>query len=453
MRTKLHDATLIHHAPTGPAVLEHHSVIIDGTRIVALGPATTLADAPVEQTLDARRWLIVPGFINTHHHLFQSLTRGLRPVQSAKLFDWLVQLYQRWQYLDFEAHKLAAQISLAELLLGGCTTTSDHHYLFPRGADLRLEAVLEAADSLGIRIHACRGSMSMGQSQGGLPPDVCAEDEADVIADCHRVLDRYHDPRPGAMRRIDLAPCAPFNVSPGLLRDTAVLARERGVLLHTHAAETLDEERYCLDRFGCRPIEYLRRHHWLGPDVYLAHCVCLDEHEIDLLAQTRTAVAHCPSSNMRLGSGVPPVRALLDRGVTVGLGVDGSSSNDGGHLVAEARQALLLQRVIHGPTALTPAEAFTMGTRGGATLLNRPELGQLDVGLPADLVCFRADDVAFAGAIAQDPLGALMLCHAPRADRVYVNGQAVVVGGKIALLDEERFVARFNELVRRRFAH
>jgi len=236
------------------------------------------------------------------------------------------------------------------------------------------------------------------------------------------------------------------------LHDTAIMARERRVLLHTHAAETLDEEKYCEDRFHCRPIEYLRKHHWLGPDVYLAHCVHLNDAEIDLLAKTRTAVAHCPSSNMRLGSGVPPIRKLLDCGVTVGLGVDGSSSNDGGSLVREARQSMLLQRVVHGPTAVTPAEAFSLGTLGGATVLNRAELGNVAVGNPADLAMFRTDDIAFAGSMVQDPLGALILCQAPRPERVVVNGRVVVKDGRIALIDQDRLVANFNELVGKRFS-
>jgi 8-oxoguanine deaminase len=460
MRTRLHDATLIAHRNGRPVVLYHHSVVIDGATIAAVGPADELAREPADEIVDASRHLVVPGFVNTHHHLYQSLTRGLKSVQSAGLFDWLTALYERWQHLDYESVKLAAQISIAELLLGGCTTTSDHFYVFPAGSDVRLEAVLDAADSLGIRLHACRGSMSVGRSRGGLPPDACVQDEPTILADCQRVIERFHDRRPGAMRRIDLAPCSPFSVSPELLRDTAVLARERGVLLHTHAAETLDEQRYCVERFGVRPIEYLRQYHWLGPDVYLAHCVHVDEAEIDLLARTCTGVAHCPTSNMRLASGIAPVRQMLERGVSVGLGVDGSSSNDASCLVAEARQALLLQRVaestsrrVHpaGSPLMTPESAFRLATLGSATILNRPELGDLSPGLAADVSMFRADDVAFAGAVAHDPLGALMLCHAPRADRVLVNGQTVVRDGRVLTADLERLVAEFNQLVLTRF--
>ncbi len=453
MKTCFRDATVVLHRGDQPVVLEHHSIVVDDALVANVSPVADIdrlvASAPPDLTIDAARHIIIPGLINTHHHLFQSLTRCLKPVQTAPLFDWLTQLYQRWQHLDYETHKLAAQVSIAELLLGGCTTTSDHHYLFPPARDIRLEAVLEAADELGIRIHACRGSMSVGQSKGGLPPDACAEDERRVLADCERVLDRFHDPRPGSLRRIDLAPCAPFNVSAELLVDTAMLARQRGVLLHTHAAETLDEERYCLDRFGCRPIEYLRRHHWLGPDVYLAHCVHLNADEIDLLARTRTAVAHCPSSNMRLGSGPPPIRDMLDRGVVVGLGVDGSSSNDGGSLTVEMRQSLLLQRVVRGADAMTPAEAFSMATRGGAAVLGRSELGNIEPGCPADLVFYRADDIALAGAVAHDPLAALVLCQPPRPERVLVHGRTVVADGRLTRVDAAALADRFNAVARR----
>ncbi|MCK6456447.1 MAG: 8-oxoguanine deaminase [Phycisphaerae bacterium] len=451
MRTRIDDAVLVALRAGVPTSLEHHGILIAGERIEAVGPTDAVKQFPADRVIDGSEHLVVPGFINTHHHLYQSLTRGLPAVQSCGLFDWLAHLYERWSSLDYASVKLAAQVCIAELLLSGCTTTSDHFYLFPAGSDVRLEAVLDAADSLGMRIHACRGSMSVGRSRGGLPPDRCVQDEAAILADCQRVLDRFHDATIGAMRRIDLAPCSPFSVSPELLKETAMLARSRGVLLHTHAAETLDEQAYCLERFGVRPIEYLRQHHWLGPDVYLAHCVHVSDGEIDLLARTLTSVAHCPSSNMRLGSGVPPVRRMLERGVNVSIGVDGSSSNDGGDLVGEARQALLLQRVAGGPAAMTPAQAFEIATRGGARALNRQELGDLAVGMAADIAMFRADDIALAGAIAHDPLGALMLCRAPRADRVFVNGRIVVEDGRLAGVDAGRLAAEFNDLVRRRF--
>ncbi len=286
--------------------------------------------------------------------------------------------------------QLAAQVSIGEMLLSGCTTTSDHFYIFPQSSDARIESVLEAADSLGMRIHACRGSMSVGQSGGGLPPDDCVQDESVILKDCERVVDAFHDPDPLSMRRIDLAPCSPFSISPQLLRETAAMARERKLLLHTHAAETLDEQRYCLEKFDRRPIDYLHDNGWLGEDVYLAHCVHLNDNDLALLADTRTGVAHCPCSNMRLGSGVPPVARLLRAGVKVALGVDGSSSNDGGNVIGEARQSLLLQRVAHGAAAYGVADAFRIGTIGGASVLNRKKLGRIASGYAADLALFRA---------------------------------------------------------------
>ena len=409
-------------------------------------------DSDKTTVIDGRRSLIIPGLVNTHHHLYQSLTRCMPSVQTACLFDWLTTLYPRWRELSYETLRQAATISIAELLLSGCTTTSDHHYVFPAGRDVKIEAVLEAAEALGIRIHACRGSMSLGQSAGGLPPDACVQTEEDILADCQRVLNRFHDPNPLAMRRIDLAPCSPFSVTSELLDETRVLAAEHGALLHTHVAETVDEERFCLARFGKRPIAHLQEHQWLADNVYLAHCVHLNEAEIDLLARTRTSVVHCPSSNMRLASGVAPVRRMLDAGVRVGLGVDGSSSNDGSNLLAEARLALLLQRVGGDVKGLTAAEAFRMATAGGADVLHRPELGRIEPGAAADLVMFDTDDVAFAGAIAQDPLGALMLAQPPRPKRVYVAGEPVLLAGRITGVDWPKVVADFNQMVRERFA-
>ncbi len=447
MRLRIDHGTVICHHADGPVVLPDHTILIEDGFITACGPTGELADSPADQTIDASKHVVIPGLINTHHHLYQSLTRGLKSVQNAGLFDWLTDLYDRWQHLDYASLKLAAQISIAELLLSGCTTTSDHFYVFPQGSDVTIEAVLEAAESMGIRIHACRGSMSVGRSKGGLPPDACVQTEDEILADCERAIERFHDPAPGAMRRIDLAPCSPFSVSPELLRDTAALARARGVLLHTHAAETLDEQRYCQQRYGMRPVEWLVETGWLGPDVYLAHCVHLNDADIVRLAETKTGVAHCPCSNMRLGSGIPPLRKLLDAGVKVGLGVDGSSSNDGGHLLAEARQALLLARVCGGAGALTVAGAFTLATWGGAAVLDRPELGNITPGHAADLALFRRDDIALAGAIEHDPLGALMLCHVGRADRVIVNGRTVVQDGKVTGLEFPGLIDQFNRLV------
>jgi cytosine/adenosine deaminase-related metal-dependent hydrolase len=401
--------------------------------------------------IDGSSYVVTPGLVNAHHHLFQSLTRCLSEVQTAPLFEWLTGLYERWGQMDEAALRLAATASLAELALCGCTTTSDQHYLFPSGRGIRIDTVLETAEAVGLRIHAGRGCMTLGETAGGLQPDDCCESEEVVLADSRRVIDTYHDDRPHAMRRIDLTPCSPFNVSPTLFDAVQQLARERGLLLHTHAAETLDEERFCLDRFGLRPIAYLERHGWLGRDVSLAHCVQVNEAEIDLLARTETAVVHCPSSNMRLGSGIAPIRRMLDAGVRVGLGVDGSSSNDGGNVLAEARQALLLQRVGGNAEGLRAGEAFRMVTAGGADVLHRPELGRIEPGAAADLVLFDRRDPAFAGALAQDAVAALVLAQPPRPVHVFVAGRPIVQYGRLTRLDWRQIEADFDRLVCERF--
>jgi len=487
----VHDTTVITACDHTVRTLRAHSLVLDDGRVAELGPAADferrIARREFDEVISGRRDVVVPGLVNTHHHLYQSLTRGLPAAQNQPLFAWLRTLYERWRHLDYAAVNIAARVSIAELLLSGCTTTSDHFYMVPRNSDVRMEAVLDAADELGIRLHLCRGAMTLGQSQGGLPPDDCVEDDEQVLADYQRLLRCYHDPSAYAMRRVDLAPCSPFNCTRELLRDTVAFARaHRNVLLHTHLAETLDEQRFCLERYGRRPIGFLADLDFLGPDVYLAHCIHLSDEEISLLAETNTGVSHNPSSNMRLGSGIAPVRRLLAAGVRVGLGVDGSSSNDGGNLLAEARQALLAARVLQGieegtqgrgqqgekpaaaVTASTPqtpvhsppsdngslwpiTEAFKLATTGGAACLRRPVLGHLNPGAAADFAIFRADDIALAGAYAQDPLAALILCSAPRADRVYVAGREVVRNGRIAAIDQGQLAEEMNALVSARF--
>lgn len=434
---------------TPPAYLH---VLIEDHRIRDL-VATVPADFVPDETLDAAGCAVLPGLINTHHHLFQSLTRCLAAVQNARLFDWLTGLYRAWQPLDYAALKTAAQLSLAELLLSGCTTTNDMMYLFPRGSDVALEGVIEAAAELGIRLHAGRGSMAIGQRQGGLAPDALTEDEPAILRDCERVLERFHDRSRYALTRVDLMPCAPFSISRTLFEQTRQLARAHQALCHTHVAETRDEERYCLAQYGQRPLDFVMEADWFGPDVSLAHCVWLNAAEIKRLADTRTAVVHCPSSNMILGSGIAPVCDLLRAGVTVALGVDGSSSNHGSHLLAEARQALLLQRVQNGAESFTAADAFRLVTTGGATLLNRADtIGDLAAGYAADLAIYDLNTIEFAGAAAHDALAALMMCHAGRARHVIVHGRLVVKNSHLASLDEARLVAQLNECVRARFA-
>jgi len=467
----VHDTTLITPSDAGVSTLPNHSLLFHAGQVAELGPAANyrreIDDGRFDEVIDGRRRITIPGLINTHHHLYQSLTRCLTVVQNRRLFDWLVGLYPYWRGLDYKAVNVAARASIAELLLHGCTTTSDHFYMKSRDAAVQMEAVLDAAETLGLRMHLCRGSMTLGESNGGLPPDDCVEKDADVLDDCRRVLELFHDPADLSMRRIDLAPCSPFNCTRELLRDTVALARaHETVLLHTHLAETLEEERFCLERYGCRPVQYLADLDFLGPDVYLAHCVYLNDDEIKQFAETGTRVSHCPTSNMRLSSGIAPIQKLLAAGVRVGLAVDGASSNDGGNLLAEARQALLAARArsamahaaghdaikpSENDRLLTAAEAFNLATTGGAKCLRRPVLGHLNPGAAADFAMFRSDDVALAGAYAQDPLASLILCDAPRADSVYVAGKEVVRKGRIAALDEYKLAEQLNKLVTERF--
>ena len=411
--------------------------------IEALGPTAELP-ATADRVIDASGMVVLPGLVNTHHHLYQTLTRALPAVQNARLFDWLADLYPIWAEMTAEAVYTSALVGLAELLLTGCTTTSDHLYLVPN--DVRHDDEIWAAQELGVRFHPCRGSMSLGRSQGGLPPDRVVQCEDEIIADCERLVAAYHDPRPYSMLRIALAPCSPFSVTGESMRRAAVWARERGLTLHTHVAETADEEAFCLDRFGCRPVEYMRRLGWVGPDVWYAHAIFLNREEIALLSETGTGVAHCPSSNMRLGSGIAPVREMLDAGVKVGLGVDGSASNDSSHLFAEARMALLLQRVAKGPRALSVEEALEMATLGGARVLGRDDIGSLQPGKAADFVGVLVDRLEYAGASCHDPLGALVLCTPPTVDLSVINGRIVVEKGQIPGLDLARLIARQNEL-------
>src|ERR1017187_5738118 len=317
--------------------LENHHVLIEDNHVLSVTP-TLPADFQPDETIDATNCAVIPGLINTHHHLYQSLTRCLKPVQNAKLFDWLLGLYEVWGRIDYEAVKLGSQISMAEMLLSGCTTTNDMFYVYPRESDVKAEAVIEAATELGMRLHAGRGSMSLGRSQGGLPPDSVVQDEGAIVKDCERVIAKFHDAKPYAMTRVDLMPCSPFSITFDLLKDTRALAKQHHVLCHTHVAETEDENKFCLEKFGKRPADYMTAANWIGPDVSWAHCVCLNSAEIKLLADTKTAVAHCPSSNMLLGSGIPPVCEMLKANATVGLGVDGSSSNNGAHVLAAARK-------------------------------------------------------------------------------------------------------------------
>jgi cytosine/adenosine deaminase-related metal-dependent hydrolase len=406
-------------------------VAFEGDRIVSAG----VGEPPEGERIDASGFVATAGLVNCHHHLYQWATRGR--AQDATLFAWLVELYPTWARIDGGVERAAARAGLAALLLSGCTTASDHHYVFPRGAGDLLEAEIEVARELGIRFHPCRGSMDLGMSSGGLPPDEVVEDRDEILAACADAIDRWHDPSPGSMLRIALAPCSPFSVTRELMRETAELARARGVRLHTHMAETVEEEAYCKELFGMRPVEYLEELGWLGDDVWLAHCVHLDDDEILRFARTRTGVAHCPSSNARLGAGIAPVAQLIRHGGSVGLGVDGAASNEAGELAGEMRQALLLARLAGGPDALSPHDALALATRYGARCLGRAdELGVLAPGCVADVVLWRLDDLDHAGI--EDPVAALVLGPRPLASRVWVGGREVVRDGELLTADTEQ---------------
>lgn len=415
---------------------------VDGM-IAQVGPSADLP-ATADTVIDAAGMVLMPGMVNTHHHFCQTLTRCM--AQDQHLFGWLTTLYPIWATITPEAVQVATRTALAELLLSGCTTTSDHTYLWPNGA--RLDDQIEAAQGMGVRFHATRGSMSVGQSKGGLPPDHVVEDEGHILADSRRLIEQYHDPRPGALLRVVLAPCSPFTVSLDLMRESIALARSYGVHSHTHLAETLDEERYCLERFGRRPVELIEELGWVGPDVWHAHVVHPSPAEVGRLGGARTGMAHCPCSNMRLASGIAPIGAMLKAGWRVGLGVDGSASNDGSHMLGEARQAMLLQRVTGDPGALSARQALRLATRGGAQVLGRDDVGQLAPGMCADVVGYRLDRVGFAGGAVHDPLAALVFCHPPMVDLSVVHGRVLVRDGELLGVDLPALVARHNAIAR-----
>ncbi|TPE50828.1 8-oxoguanine deaminase [Amaricoccus solimangrovi] len=420
------------------------SVLVAGNRIVAAGPAAALPRV-ADEVIDLSGHVLIPGLVNTHHHMYQTLTRVVPAAQDAELFGWLRSLYPIWARLTPEMVAVSTQTAMAELLLSGCTTSSDHLYIYPNGC--RLDDSIAAAREIGMRFHAARGSMSVGESKGGLPPDACVEEEAAILRDSERLIDAYHDPARFSMLRVVLAPCSPFSVSTDLMRESAALARDRGVSLHTHLAENDNDIAYSREVFGRTPAEYAEDLGWLGPDVWHAHCVKLDAPGIAAFARTGTGVAHCPCSNMRLASGIAPVRRMLDAGVPVGLGVDGSASNDGSHMLGEVRQALLAQRVRSGPAALGAREALALATRGGARVLNRDDIGAIGPGMAADLAAFDLRGIAYAGA-GHDPVAALVFCHGPGAAFTVVNGRVVVREGRLATLDLRHLVARHNALAR-----
>tara|TARA_R110002167_G_scaffold366284_2_gene594409 strand:- start:141592 stop:142932 length:1341 start_codon:yes stop_codon:yes gene_type:complete len=413
--------------------------IKDGV-IAAIGDQLDVAGA---RNVTVAGCVISPGLVNTHHHLYQTLTRAVPGGQDALLFGWLQTLYPIWARFGPEEMFTSAQAGLAELALSGCTMTSDHLYLYPNGS--RLDDTIAAATEVGLRFHPTRGAMSIGVSDGGLPPDALVEKEAAILEDCIRVIDAFHDPSEGAMVRVGVAPCSPFSVSRDLMREAAILARDKGVMLHTHLAENDEDIAYSLEKFGCRPGQYAEDLGWTGDDVWHAHCVKLDAQEIDLFAKSRTGVAHCPCSNCRLGSGIAPVRHMRDAGVKVGLGVDGSASNDTGNLIGEARQTLLLQRVQNGADAMSADEALFIATRGGAQVLGRSDVGQIAVGQRADIAVWDAGGVESAGS--WDP-AALVLAGPGKVRDLFVEGRHVVAGGMMTTIDLTMVIAKQNRLAR-----
>ncbi|HEX6350346.1 MAG TPA: 8-oxoguanine deaminase [Candidatus Dormibacteraeota bacterium] len=418
---------------------------VDGRWVLAedgaIAETGTGAAPAAESTLDATGCLVLPGLVNCHDHMYQQATRGYAAGQG--LFGWLAELYPVWARLDAGTVRAAARAAIARLLLSGCTLTTDHHYVFPRGQAGIFEALVEAAAELGIRFQPCRGSMSLGHSAGGLPPDEVVEDHDAILADSERVIAAFHDPGPGSMCRVSVAPCSPFSVTPELMRDSALLARRHGLRLHTHLAETVDEEEFCLEKFGKRPVELLEELEWVGADVWLAHGVHFSRAEIERLGGSRTGVAHCPSSNLRLGAGACPLTDLLAAGVRVGLGVDGAASNEDYHLAGEVRQALLLARLRGGAGALDAEAAWRLASAGGAECLGWPEVGAIEPGRRADLALFRVDDLNHAGI--EDPLTALALAPPARAQAVVVEGRVVVVEGRLLTADEEELAADLRQ--------
>jgi cytosine/adenosine deaminase-related metal-dependent hydrolase len=434
--------------------LKDASILIkDGLieRIIPASQSVSELVKSVDEVIDASRHIVIPGLINTHHHMVQSLTRAVPQVQNSELFSWLQGLYPIWSGLTPDMVKVSNQVAMIELLMSGCTTTSDHLYIYPNG--IRLEDSIEAAKLCGIRFTATRGSMSVGQSQGGLPPDQVVEDEAFILKETQRLIETWHDSKHGSMLQVAVAPCSPFTVSKDLMQESAKLARSLGVRMHTHLAENDHDVSYTLEKFNCTPAQYAQELGWIGDDVWHAHCVKLDNDGAYLFGKSKTGIAHCPCSNMRLASGILPLRKLLDADIPVGLGVDGSASNDAGNLLNEARQAMLVARVLKslepmgcdtGPQEMTPRDVLRVGTKGGAQVLGRADIGQISPGFCADLAMYRLDTLQMAGAAVHDPVGALMLCSSMQTDYTIVGGRVLVRKGRFDMYDVEPLIERHN---------
>jgi 8-oxoguanine deaminase len=422
--------------------IDNGAIFVRGNAIEQVGPTTELPQS-ADEVIDASGHVVIPGLVNTHHHMYQSLTRVIPTAQNGELFNWLTNLYPIWANLDSEMVHVSTLTAMSELILSGCTTSSDHLYIYPN--DCRLDDSIEAAAKIGMRFHAARGSMSVGQSRGGLPPDCVVEDEKAILRDTQRLIETYHDAERHAMQRIVVAPCSPFSVSRDLMKEAASLARSHGVSLHTHLAENVNDIAYSREKFNMTPAEYAEDCGWVGHDVWHAHCVQLDDDGVYMFAKTRTGIAHCPCSNMRLASGIAPIRKMIDAGVPVGLGVDGSASNDGAHMLGEVRQAMLLQRVGFGPNAMTARQALELATLGGAKVLNRDDIGALKPGMSADIVMFNLNQPSFAGAL-HDPVAALVFCTPANVDYSIINGKLVVKNGILQTIDLPLVIERHNHL-------
>ena len=435
----------------GSVDLHDVDILIDGNRIEKIG---SNLEIPAEaQVIDASRHVVLPGLVNTHHHFYQTLTRNLPGAQDAKLFDWLTYLYDIWKYLDPEAVYWSSMLALAELAKTGCTLSTDHHYLYPANFPGDIPSLqFKAADDLGLRFAPTRGSMSRSKKDGGLPPDSTVQDEDTILAHSEATILAFHDDAPDAMHKVSLAPCSPFSVTEDLMKRTAELGRKYGVRLHTHLAETSDENDYCIEMYGRRPLRLMEDCGLIGPDVWYAHGIWFNDEELDLLAKTKTGVAHCPSSNARLGSGIARIREMLDKGVPVGLAVDGSASNDSSDMLGEARQALMLQRIKYGSHGITAREVLSIATKGGAQLLGYDELGTLTEGAIADLALFDVMKLEYAGALS-DPVAALVFSgYNHGVDHLIVNGKSVVSGGRLVNADEETIRANAEKAARRLYA-